>query len=300
MFSRYLLQSARQRGQVLAAGLMAIWMGATAAVAQDGPFSLPLWPQAPEGAVNSAAESADKTGNISNVSVPGITVYLPEKEHNTGIALIVCPGGSYRLLAWPAHVEATAQYFTKRGIAVIGLKYRTSPPGKITPNDRSLPLSDLKRAVRVVRNHAAEWNIDPERIGVLGFSAGGNLAVTLASEFDDGEMQASDPLERTSSRPDFVIGCSVWHWRQPASPFTFSKKTPPVFLVHASDDKVAPIQLAEAIKQQLEETGVPVHLETYATGGHGVAHLSSRSTSATWADHFLDWLNANGLGSRQK
>lgn len=274
--------------------------------AQADPSPLPLWPDHPPEFVEAAPEeTVDKSGNIENVSTPAITVYLPPKGQSTGLALIVCPGGSYRLLGWTTHVALTASYFNARGIAVIGLKYRTSPPNKISPTDRSIPLMDLKRAIRTVRSHAAEWNIDPHKIGVLGFSAGANLALTVAGQFDEGDTQSGNPIERLDSRPDFVIGCSVWHWRQKTSPFTFPKNAPPVFLLHATDDAIAPVELPQAIAKQLEDLGVPVHLEVYKDGGHAVGHLIPRrieqnSPATKWPERMMEWLDGQGFLPKDK
>lgn len=270
--------------------------------AQEAPPPVPLWPDKPPGFVeNAPAETADKNGTVENVSIPAITVYLPPKDRSTGLALVVCPGGSYRLLGWAAHVALTAQYFNPRGIAVIGLKYRTSPPNKISPGDRNIPLTDLKRALRTVRFRAGEWNIDPHKIGVAGYSAGANLALTLAGGFDEGDSGSHDPIERLGCRPDFVVACSAWHWRQKTSPFTFPQNTPPLFLVHAADDAIAPVELPYAIKGQLEGLGVPVHLEVYNEGGHSVAHLVPRRIeqnipASKWPERMMEWLD--GLGFR--
>jgi len=296
---------------IVSALLMAI--PAAFSVAQEEPAPLPLWPdQPPQLIPNAPPETRDSHDHIANVSRPTLIAYLPPKTASTGLALIVCPGGAYRLLDWTTHVVDTALYFNPRGIAVIGLKYRTSPPNPITKANREIPLMDLKRAVRLVRSHAAEWNIDPNKIGVLGFSAGANLALTLAASFDEGDQQSTDPVEKISSRPDFVIGCSTWHWREKTSPFVFSKKTPPVFLIHATNDGLpdkngnivgAPIELPYAIQKQLEDLGVPVHLEIYNVGGHGVGHLTPQRVqqgfpSTKWPEILMKWLS--GLDSRSK
>lgn len=292
------------RGWKLPVAFLCPIMAAGFACAQAEPAPLPLWTGHPPEFVEGApAETVDKNGNIANVSNPAITVYLPPKDRSTGMALIVCPGGSYRLLGWAAHVAATARYFNPRGIAVVGLKYRTNPPNKISPENRNIPLMDVKRAVRTVRSHAAEWNIDPHKIGVLGYSAGANLAMTLASQFDGGDSRSDDPVERLDCRPDFVVSCSTWHWRQKTSPFIFPKNTPPAFLIHAADDRVAPIELPYAIKAQLESLGVPVHMEAYPEGGHGVGHLIpqliERNYPPTkWPERLLEWLDGPGSPPR--
>jgi len=268
---------------------------------EEAPSPVLLWPDKLPGFVeNAPAENTTANGHIDNVSIPSITAYLPPEGKGNGTAIIICPGGSYRLLDWNTHVLATSQVFNAKGIAVIGLKYRTNPPNKIYSENRGIPLMDVQRAVRTVRSRAAEWKIDPARVGVLGYSAGANLAVTSAEQFDEGKSGAEDPVERLSCRPDFVVACSVWHWKQTASPFQFSKNTPPLFMVHAADDKIAPVELPQAIKAQLEALGVPVQLEVYDKGGHGVGHLSSRWVAQglppdNWSVKFLAWLGGLSL-----
>jgi len=248
----------------------------------------------------------DANSHIEKVSTPSIAVYLPPKASSTGVALIICPGGGYRALDWKTHVEYAAQYFLPRGIAVIGLKYRLNPPNPILRDDRSVPILDVERAVRTVRSHAAEWNIDPHKIGVVGYSAGANLTMTLLCNFDAGDPSSPDPIERQSSRPDFAVGCATWHWREKESPFTFPKDSPPVFLVHATNDGVpggAPIELPKAIQKQLEGLGVPVHLEIYDEGAHGVANLIPQRVKAgfpgsKWPEALMEWLS--GLDQKYK
>jgi acetyl esterase/lipase len=268
--------------------------------AAEAPKPLLLWEGKPPQALEKAsAETVDKNGHIENISVPSITVYLPPKEKRTGRALIICPGGGYRAMDWITHVVDAAACFNSKGIAVIGLKYRTSPPYEaVKEKIQAVTLLDAQRAVRMVRRHAAEWGLDPHQIGVAGYSAGGNLTMNLAGHFDAGNKDAVDPVERESCRPDFVVGLATWHWREKTSPFTFRKDTPPMFLVHASDDGIkggAPIELPQAIKGQLEALGAPVHLEVFDKGGHGVGNLipqrvKSGFPGAQWPDLMLKWL----------
>ena len=286
---------------ILRLGILSALMGGVA-IADENPVL--LWPnEPPKFAQNAGPEVMEPRHHISNISTPSLSLFLP-KAKNTGMAIIVCPGGAYRVLDWETHVIDTALYFNPLGVAVIGLKYRTSPPNPITKDNREIPLMDVKRAVRTVRSHAQEWGINPNKIGVMGFSAGANLVMTLAGHFDEGDEKSADPIERLSSRPDFVIGCSTWHWREKVSPFTFSKTTPPVFLVHATNDGVpdkdgkisgAPIELPQAIQKQLQDLGVPVKLDVYDVGGHGTAHLIPQRVqqnypSTKWPEHFLQWI----------
>ncbi|MFA6545430.1 MAG: alpha/beta hydrolase, partial [Limisphaerales bacterium] len=159
-------------------------------------------------------------------------------------------------------------------------------------------LLDAQRAVRLVRHRAAEWGLDPRKIGVTGYSAGANLAMNLAANFDPGNANATDPVERVSCRPDFAVGLATWHWRRKESPFTFRKDTPPVFLVHATNDGIkggAPIEMPRAIRADLEKLGVPVRMEIFDEGGHGVGNLIPERVKngfppAKWPELLLDWL----------
>jgi acetyl esterase/lipase len=264
------------------------------------PRPIPLWPDKPPKFVDNAPpETVDEHAHIRMVSVPTISVYLPPHGKATGMVVIVCPGGGYGALDWKTHVAYAADYFVPKGIAVIGLKYRTRPPHAVNnAGIQEIALLDAKRAVRTVRDRAREWHIDPNKIGVVGYSAGANLAMNLAASFDAGDEQAADPVERQSSRPDFAVGIATWHWGKKESPFTFRKDTPPVFLVHASNDGIgggAPIEVPRAIKADLEKLGVPVHLEVFDQGAHGVGNLIPQRVKngflpAKWPELLLKWL----------
>jgi acetyl esterase/lipase len=181
------------------------------------------------------------------------------------------------------------------------LKYRLRPPHKLdNAGIQALTLLDAKRAVRLVRQRAAEWGIDPHKIGIAGYSAGGNLSMNLAANFDAGDPQSADPIERVSSRPDFAVGLATWHWRQKESPFVFHKDTPPVFLVHATNDGItggAPIEMPKQIEADLEKLGVPVRMEIFDEGSHGVGNLIPQRVKngfppAKWPELLLDWLKS--------
>lgn len=196
---------------------------------------------------------------------------------------------------WKAHVVYAADVFDPMGVAVIGLKYRTRPPHKGTNQDvQSLTLLDAKRAIRLVRHHAAEWNINRSRVGIVGYSAGANLAMNLVANFDDGDSASADQVERFSSRPDFAVGLGTWHWRKVENPFTFRPESPPAFLVHATTDK--PVEIAENIVADLKKLNVPARLDMYEVGGHGVGNLIPQRVKhefppTKWPEHLLRWLD---------
>lgn len=273
-------------------------------VGEGAPDPIPLWPdKPPRFAANSPAETVNESGQIRMVSLPTITAYLPPKERRTGMAIIVCAGGGYGTLDWRTHVVHTARFFDAKGVAVIGLKYRTRPPyGTSNEDIQAIALLDAKRAVRLVRHRATEWGLDPRKLGMAGFSAGANLTLNLATHFDAGDSRAVDPVEHQSSRPDFAVGLATWHWRKKESPFTFHKDTPPVFLVHATNDGInggAPIEMPRAIQADLQQLGVPVRLQEFDVGGHGVGNLIPQRVqnafpSAKWPDLLLEWLAGIG------
>ncbi len=264
------------------------------------PITVPLWPvKPPQFLENAPPEIVDAKGTIRMVSLPALSAYLPPRGKGTGLALIVCAGGGYGALDWKTHVVYAADYFVPRGVAVIGLKYRLRPPHRVTNSGiQAITLLDAKRAMRLLRSKASEWNIDPHRIGIVGYSAGANLAMNLAANFDAGDKGSADPIERQSSRPDFAVGLATWHWRQKESPFKFRKDSPPVFLVHATNDGIgggAPIEMPRAIKADLEKLGVPVHMEEFDEGAHGVGNLIPQRVKngfppAKWPELLLKWL----------
>jgi endo-1,4-beta-xylanase len=277
----------------------------------SGPQTPPpilLWPEEPgppRAIQNPPPEEVTPEGRIRVISTPTITAYLPPKEMATGMAILMFPGGGYGAMDWVTHVVGSATCLNPEGIAVIGLKHRTCKPYPVDKGIQQIALLDAQRAVRLVRHHAAEWGIDPARLGVAGYSAGANLAMMLAGHFDAGDPSSPDPVERQSSRPAFVVGCATWHWRETKSPFAFRKDGPPVFLVHATNDGVpgpdgriggAPIQLPYAIRDQLQALGVPVEMAIFDEGGHGVGNLiparcKNGFPGAQWPRLLVQWLD---------
>jgi endo-1,4-beta-xylanase len=259
------------------------------------PEPIPLWPdKPPQFLENAAPEIIAENQTIQTVSIPTITPFLPTADRRTGMALVVCAGGGYGGIAWKTHVVYAAQVFNPMGVAVIGLKYRTRPPHLLKNEGiQALTLLDAKRALRVVKHRAAEWGIDPEKIGVAGYSAGANLAMNLAANFDEGDPASADPVERLGSRPAFAVGLGTWHWRKPENPFVFKTNSPPVYLVHATTDK--PVEIAENIVADLKLLGVPARLDRFEEGGHGVGNLIPQRVKAgfppaKWPQLLIDWL----------
>jgi acetyl esterase/lipase len=254
---------------------------------------IPLWPEGvmPLAKTNPRAETINHKGSIAAVSRPSLVPFpLPSGQPGTGVAIIVFPGGGYSHLDWTNHVIALTRQFHPRGVTVFALKYRT----KVNAQDTAeAALADARRAVRLVRSRTGEYDITC--LGVVGYSAGANLAMQLAGNFDPGDPASPDPVARQSSRPDFIASLSTWAYGKTESPFTFLKNTPPVFLGHADDDKGAPVALALNIRRQLEALQVPVHLERHDTGGHGAFHFMPNRSGSRWPDALLQWLGSRNL-----
>jgi acetyl esterase/lipase len=251
----------------------------------------------------------------SDKDTPRLYTYLPEKTSRPTRAMIIAPGGGYAGLAFEHEGTNLAQWFQQRGIAAFILFYRLPADGYRHP----VPLLDAQRAVRLVRSRAAEWNIDPARIAVMGFSAGGHLISTLETHFDAGDAKAADPVDRASCRPDYVVlGYPVVSLRDgvthagsklnllgpdpdPALVGNLSNETqvtpqtPPTVLVHAVDDGPVPIENSRLMLAALQKAGVPGELQEYSSGGHGFGFGPKQTTApAGWLERAVAWLEAQG------
>lgn len=280
-------------------------------------ITLPLWP---EGKIpnfqktdETEKKEVDDILRISKVQTPEITVYMPTKKSATGQAVIVCPGGGYVNLSYDWEGIDVARLLNSKGITAIVLKYRLpNSKSNIVPN--LSPLLDAKRAIRMVRYNAAKWNINKDRIGIMGFSAGGHLASTLGTHFDNGDTTAKDSIEQFSSRPDFMIliypvismSKSIMHTgsrnsligKTPtdelakfySNELQVTKQTPPTFLVHATDDTAVPVENSLLFYQALKDNGVPAEMHIYPIGGHGFGLAVGKGYLETWTDRLIDWL----------
>lgn len=259
----------------------------------------PLWNGDPPGMVEGATPGADDgTGRWRNVGVPGMLIYLPDKPAPEGgrVALIACPGGGYTHLTRLVGADGAVKAFLPGNVAIISLKYRTAPPSRDIQKDA---LEDGKRAVQLVRHHGREWGIHPQKIGVVGWSAGANLVLNVASRFDNGTVDAKNPVSRVSSRPDFVILLSPWPAKKASTDYPIPNNAPPAFIGTAEDDKTAPSSFAKAIGEAYQERGSratcgsskpaatePSRSESLAPAangssacGHGSANLASSGES---------------------
>ncbi|MEY4940649.1 MAG: hypothetical protein RIQ93_2384 [Verrucomicrobiota bacterium] len=255
------------------------------------PLRLPLWEGAPPGfSANAVPENIDAAGTVSNVSVPSLEVHLPPRAAATGLALIACPGGSYSRVGLVTSGMGMVDYFVPKGVAIIVLKYRTRPPSTAVEVDA---LADAKRAVRLVRLHAAEWAVNPARIGMVGGSAGAHLVLNLATHWDRGDPRAPTPIDRQSCRPDFIGLLCPWPNGQPVGDFPVTRETPAAFVASARDDRVAPSAFAEAIAAAYAQAGVNCRLWLLAKGGHTAFKLgANRGEGSRWPERLSTWIEA--------
>lgn len=237
---------------------------------------------------------------LTNVSKPTITVFRPNKTKDTGAAVLICPGGGYNILAWDLEGEEVAAWLNSIGVTGIVLKYRVPRRPDDPKGEPPLgPLQDAQRAMSLVRSKAAEWNLDPRRIGILGFSAGGHLAATTATQFDKRTYEAIDDIDKTSSRPDFAVliypaYLAAKEKAELLPTVRVPKDSPPMFFAHASNDPVKSdnsVQLYLALRRH----NIPAELHIYATGGHGFGLRPSEHPCSTWPARCADWLRNQGL-----
>lgn len=293
--------------------LMAALFAASHAKA-SAPLVLDLWPGKPPGDLPTRGEEkafiADmpKYGRnllITNVTKPTLTVY-PHIGRGVSTAVIVCPGGGYWNLFWDKEGEQVADWLNLNGMTAIILKYRVPRPPNV-PED-ALPMGpqmDAQRAVRVVRSHAAEWGIDPRRIGMVGFSMGAHLSAMTATNFGTRAYEPIDALDEDySSRPDFAILCYP-DWLTGArygksinelSPaMNIPRDTPPIMLIHASDDSTALSENSAVFYLALKRAGVPAELHIFATGEHDFGVIQDGSLPSSWPGLCIKWMRSMDL-----
>ncbi len=275
--------------QSIAALLMA--QGFVLCVAAE-PERIHLWSKGAPGSearMNEAEVVDEGNGkcNVTNVHNPSITPYLPAADKATGTAIIIAPGGGHRMLCLGHEGGALGQWLADHGIASFVLRYRLAreADSKYTVDDHAM--LDTRRAIRIVRSRAKEWNINPSRIGVLGFSAGGELAALSAMSSDSGDAQASDPIDRASSRPDF----QVLIYPGSSSRFTVEKGMPPAFIALGENDR-DDIALGMAqLYMKYKAAKVPCELHIYSGVGHGFGYRPNNSSAAgAWPMRMREWL----------
>ncbi len=269
------------------------------------PETIPLWEGAAPGALG--AQDSDR---------PTLTVFR-SVERPSGTAVIIAPGGGYSGLAFAKEGRQFADWFNAMGVAAFVLKYRLGPR-----YHHPIELGDAQRAIRLVRARAKEFGVSPERIGIMGFSAGGHLASTAGTHFDDGKADAPDPIDRAGSRPDFMILCYPVISFDPAithagsvrnllgenpdpaliqdlsNDLRVTDKTPPTFLFHTTNDSAVPVENSIRFYSALRKAKVPAEMHIFESGPHGVGMALADPALSQWTNLLLSWLRARGLLTR--
>lgn len=267
------------------------------------PLVVKLWPEkvpgeakdiGPEEITTPKPGQAD-VKRVGKVSQPTITVYPAPKDKATGAAVIVAPGGGYSILAIEHEGTQTCEWLNTLGVTAVLLKYRV-PKREMQMPDNLAAIQDAQRAVSLTRFKAADWGIDPARIGMLGFSAGGNLTA-WACLADQRYYEPVDAADKQSSRPNFAAliypAYLVDKDGNLKPEYKVTKESPPMFFAHANDDPVTPLSSA-ALYLALKKAGVPAELHIFASGGHGFGMRKSAAPVSAWPDRCADWLKARG------
>jgi acetyl esterase/lipase len=268
------------------------------------PERIPLWA---DGAPGEPATKPDDQ--------PVLFLHRPAADKANGTAVVICPGGGYGHLAIDYEGHEEAEWFNTMGVTAFVLKYRHNASGHKHP----VPMMDGQRALRTVRARAGEWGIDPARIGVMGFSAGGHLASTLATHFDTGDAKATDPIDRVSSRPDFLILCypvitmteKYGHRgshdnllgktpdnaleKNMSNDLQVTRKTPPTFIFQTDEDKAVPAENCVSFYLALRSAGVPAEMHIYQNGRHGLGMAKGTPGAKNWPEQCREWLAVRGL-----
>jgi acetyl esterase/lipase len=278
--------------------LLPLLASLTALAADDHPV-VPLWPN---GAPGSEAHKGEKeivgvhlrdTPIVYNIHNPSLTAYLPAPGTATGAAIIVAPGGGHMFLSYIHEGTSVTEWLSQHGIAGFLLKYRLArdQAGGSTYKVEVDALADAQRSIRLVRSRAADWGLDPARIGFMGFSAGGELAVLATTHADAGQAGSPDPVERQSSRPDFTI---LGYPGISADKVTITAGMPPAFLFSAYDDARTSITNA-SLFLKYRAAGVPAEIHIYNRGGHGFGIRDRPLPVSSWPARLLEWMGDRGL-----
>ena len=296
--------------------LIASLCGASSAIAADSLQVIELWPGvAPDetGTIGpervrmspklerKQVEVTEPTRMITGVTKPTIAIHSPTKTLNNGTAVLIFPGGGYWDLYWELEGEEVAAWLNSLGVTGVIVKYRVPRrPDEPEGQPARRPLQDAQRAMRIVRSRATEFGIDPKHIGVIGFSAGGHLAISTATSFEKRSYEAIDNLDRISCRPDFAIPIYSGYLKakdahQLAPGLAVPSGTPPVFLVHGSDDIISPPEHSVVMYLALKQVGIPAELHLYAGTTHDFGVRRSDRPYGQWTDSCARWLRDQGF-----
>lgn len=281
--------------------------------------TMPLWPntipnQEPTHEKEVVEHTEDGIVWITNVQEPTLEVYLPAKKNATGQAVVIFPGGGYHGLAYDWEGTDIAKTLTAKGIAGIVVKYRLPWSKSITQDKNVVPLQDAQRAIRLVKSKAAAWHISEDKVGIMGFSAGGHLASTLGTHYKDSVYEQLDEADNISARPNFMaliypvitLGAQSTHMGSRVSlvgedpsaeavDYLSNEKhvdaeTPPTFLLHAMDDEVVPVENTTLFFNALRAHDVAATMHVYPTGGHGFSLALTDGKLKGWMNLFFDWM----------
>ena len=286
---------------MLTNSILMIFLLATCAVAARNGDVLPLWPNGAPGSEALAGKKEvitvpAKPGDslkVSSIHNPSLTIYLPSKEKATGAAMIIAPGGGHRFLSIDTEGTNVAEWLNSIGVAAFVLKYRLArEPDSLYKIDEH-PFADVQRALRLVRARSQEWNVNPAKLGVIGFSAGGEVAVMASTRYDAGQASAADPIERQSSKPDYQI---LIYPGIRAENVVVTKDTPPTFMLCADNDR-GPSLAIPNLYLALKKAGVPTELHIYNSGGHGFGYRPGAVPviRSTWVLRLQDWMSDVGM-----
>jgi acetyl esterase/lipase len=268
----------------------------------QAPAPIPLWANGAPGALGTADEDT-----------PTITPYLAPAARAVGTAVIVCPGGGYLHLSMEKEGSDVARWWNSLGVTAFVLKYRLGPK-----YHHPIELGDAQRAIRTVRARASELGVRPDRVGIMGFSAGGHLTSSAGTHFDAGKPDAADTIDRQSSRPDFlVLGYPVVSFTQNvhqgskrallgdnpdpklvenlSNELQVTAQTPPTFLFHTSNDQTVPVENSVMFYLALRKAGVPAEMHVYENGPHGVGLAPTDEALSSWPARLADWMRGRGL-----
>ena len=279
---------------------------------------IPLWPEdIITNQLNNNKNEIREHGKIlrvSNIEVPTIEVFLPAKQNATGQAVLIFPGGGYEMLAYDWEGTDIAKFLNGKGIAGIVVKHRLPTGDKFGAIKHNVPLIDAQRAIRLVRSMSAKFNVRPDKIGVLGFSAGGHLASTLGTQYNREVYEPIDGIDKLTAKPDFmalaypviVFGQETTHQgsqdnligknaneeliNQYSIEKQVTKETPPTFLVHASDDLAVPVENSLAFYKALKDNNVLATMHLYPNGGHGFSLARKNKLLRSWTERLFEWL----------